>query len=836
MELNTAIKEAYDKNAVLFLGSGFSTGGVNMLGLYMKTGKELSHAICKDLNIEMSDDLSISADRYINDDSCKKGVNKFIEFLKKECICKEASPEQEIIASLNWRRIYTTNYDNTMEVCSKKLKINRKPITITNRRYKVSQNLEQAIIHINGFIETVTSDTFFDEFKITDDSYTRDGFLESSWRNLFENDLQNAKAIIFIGYSLQYDQDIVKCISQLSVKDKCLFIDINKISSDITYKMKKYGKLETIGVEGFAKAIKYIGKTYTPNGRIIKLRGIEKILESKYVCTEEFSSADVFNLLSKGILKYKFISRKNYCIHRNKAIIEIKKKISQVKLLILQSYLGNGKTTFLECLANDLIPDYQVYFLKKAETFEDDINLIQGSMGKESKSVLLIDDGDKYRNILRRLGKDFPENMTLIITCRTTINMHFYYNMIEDYGFSANDIYTYDLDKLNNGDVSELISVLNHSHLWGKFDRLSNSQKRKKIEEDYHNELSQIFYLLLDSSIIKNEIEKVIFSLRSKIRLREFILAQAINSVCQLKFSYSDICKFVNVTHNELINFNKDDVVKEILAFKDAEFLIRSPIYLQYLISKLNIKKEIVDILSQLFKKCSYNDYDLKRYENQRRTMISRADILSVVSVKGELSKNDENYLFDYYDGIKDLSTTKNNPFFWLQFAITTLNIENYNLAEVYFQTAYANAKQTVNFTTYQIDTHYARLLLMREIRTNRNNKGSALDVFYKAHELLYDNSRMGKLDYSLRQTGIYNEYFVTYQNLMTEEEKDYFIRTAAQFIDRFIDYFTDNLKGTYNVRNAYKEFRKLFKNSIHKINIVKCDEILDRNMHKRQH
>jgi len=805
-----------------------STGGTNLNDSNMKIGKELSHAICKDLGIEESDDLTISSDRYINDDSCKKGVEAFIEFLNAECSCKQPSPEQEVIAGCHWRRIYTTNYDNTMEVCSRKLKLNRKSITITNHRYKKSQNLEEAIVHINGFIETVKPDTFFYEFKITDDSYVKDGFLESPWRNLFESDLLDAKAIIFIGYSMQYDQNIVKCISQLSVKDKCVFIDIKDISKDAAYKIEKYGKLEKIGTNGFSEAIEEVGKNTPQSARIIKLQGIETVTESNYICNDIFSSADVFSLLAKGNLKRKFISKKNYCISRNETINNIKEIIPEKKLIIIQSYLGNGKSIFLESLANALTTDYRVYFLRNAETFEDDINLIQSAGDIECRTVLLMDDGDKYRSILRQLGKDFPDEMTVIITCRTTINLHLYYNIIEDYGFSSNEVYTQDIDKLDDKDVTELVSILNHSRLWGNLDLLSNSKKKLTIERDYNGQISQAVYLLLESSAIKEEIEKVMRSLKSKMRLREFILAQTINTVCQLKFSYADICKFINITNNDLVNFTNDDDVKEVISFDNAQFLIRSPIYLRYLIEKLDTREEIIEILADIFKKSSYNDSDLKRYENQRRTMISRADILPVVSIRGELTKKEEEYLFNYYDGIKDLHTTKNNPFFWLQFAITTLNIENYELAERYFLNAYANAKQAVNFTTYQLDTHYARLLFIREIKTNRNDKENALEIFYKAHELLYDNSRMGKLDYSLRQAGIYREYFDTYKNIMTDDEKEEFLSTAARFIDRFIDYFKENLKVTFNVRNAYKEFKKLFNNTRFKIKINECDEILN--------
>lgn len=88
-----------------------------------------------------------------------------------------------------------------------------------------------------------------------------------------------------------------------------------------------------------------------------------------------------------------------------------------------------------------------------------------------------------------------------------------------------------------------------------------------------------------------------------------------------------------------------------------------------------------------------------------------------------------------------------------------------YSLARIYFDNAYANAEKLDDFDAYQINTHYARLLLCAEMSTNRNNKERALENFYKAHSLLRENSNSGtKLSDVLRQTGLYTDYYETYK------------------------------------------------------------------------
>ena len=78
MELDDAIRYAMDGKAVLFLGSGFSIGGITKNNEKLETGVGLSHYICKKLGIGVSDNLTISADRYLHDDTCKRSLSDFM--------------------------------------------------------------------------------------------------------------------------------------------------------------------------------------------------------------------------------------------------------------------------------------------------------------------------------------------------------------------------------------------------------------------------------------------------------------------------------------------------------------------------------------------------------------------------------------------------------------------------------------------------------------------------------------------------------------------------------------------------------------------------------------
>lgn len=836
MELKEAIRYACDGEAILFLGSGFSFGGKNRNNSAMKVGAGLSHAICDDLKIARSDNLTITATRYIMDDSCKKGLSEFIRFLKGELECTETSKDQDMIISLPWKRIYTTNYDDAVELSSRKQGIIRETITITNARYSSGRNLEQAIIHINGYIRRLNEATFYEEFKITDENYNRDGLLQSTWRQLFEKDLEREKVIVFIGYSLQYDQELVRCIANLNIKEKCIFIDVPQISSDNAFKIGLYGNLKTIGVSGFANEVAEISRSYTPKVKKVELESFEKKDISSYYCEEKYSSIDVVNFLVKGDLKTKFISQKWYCIYRNETIEETMNWLSQKKVVILQSKLGNGKSVFLECLAYHLLEKYNVYMVKNLDSYIEDIQLVQSVPNVEN--ILLVDDYGYYMPMLKEIGKDFPDNLKLILTCRTAININLYYDMVEKYHYNAEDIAIVDLDEMRPKEIKELVKMFNQNRLWGEYDTLSNSQKERKIKHEYGSNMSKIFYLLMKSEPIREQIEVVMQTLNSKLNLKEFVLAQAINSLCRLKLGYSDLCKFVCISDSLLRSYQMDQNVREIIDVENNRFILSSSIYSQYLVMQSNMKKEMINMLGKIYTECSDNDEWNRKYATQRKFLISRSNIKLVFSAKKSLCQEEEQEIFSYYDSIKNLTTATDNPFFWLQFGITSLNLEAYDIARIHFENAYANADKMEDFDSYQIDTHYARLLLCNEMHTNKNSKDNAIDVFGKAHRLLRDNSNRGiKLSYVLRQAGLYFDYFNCYRNMMTEEDCQKFLKKAFEMTERFWEYF--NVKELseipIEVATAYREYRKLFYNTPYMLPLKKYDLAYNVKVRRRE-
>src|SRR5574344_1250014 len=123
------IESALTGNAILFLGAGFSVGAINVKGSKFFIGKELCETLIEEGNIDVEgeeerdlEDLGYISRRYLESNNTKRDL---IGLLKNNYSCKTVSDEHMTIAKIPWKKIYTTNYDDVMEVSSRTVNILR---------------------------------------------------------------------------------------------------------------------------------------------------------------------------------------------------------------------------------------------------------------------------------------------------------------------------------------------------------------------------------------------------------------------------------------------------------------------------------------------------------------------------------------------------------------------------------------------------------------------------------------------------------------------------------------------------------------------------------------
>lgn len=810
MELNTAIRHALDGNAILFLGAGFSIGGTNKLNEKLPTASKLSFQMCDELNIDKSDELALISERFIDDPVVGKGLDALIYFLKSRLICTTSTPIQDTIIGLPWLRIYTTNYDNIIEISSKKQNIEREVITATIPKYSID-NIDGSIIHMNGNIIKITPEKFYKEFKITNESYLKQGFLDSPWGDQFVHDINICKSIIFVGYSLKYDLELQK-IMHSKIYNKSIFIDQADITSNQTYLFNKWGKFYPIEATGFSEAILIEKSTYTPTRREKHLMGLQEILINNYT-NKQITPNDVLNLLVYGEYnRYDLRTTFPLFIKRKEALDEVKRVLESKKICFIHSNFGNGKSIFLDYLASELIEENNIYFLSTTKFIQEDLRIVRSR--KSSSNIIFIDDYDLHMQIFNELSIDFPDNIKIVATSRSSLSNILMDRLETDYHYTLNDIGVVNLEIISEKDRQRLISLLNEYNFWGSNSTLSDAQKDTLINKTYRNRLSYIFYMLLESKVISQKMDKILIDLKSE-EAEKYILAQSICNICNFKLKGYEIAHLTKISYAEIEKLSLSSTFKELFLRTSDDIELRSSIFSQYIIRTT----KNYTLLFEILKKIYINSFDSlnEDYNTIRKKLISRSNLIEIFGGRKRNSdwRQRDKDIYNFYNNIQNYS--KSNPFFWLQFGITALNLDMHSDAKIYFENAYSYASTLENFDSFQLDTHYARFLL-----TEILNYDSSFDFgkLTEAHRLLMNNSNAEvRLSYVLRQVGIYYNIDLKYSSSFTAEQRLTFYNYLKEIITRFETYFsaiekkkTDNFFFAIEkpVRGAYKTFHKL--------------------------
>lgn len=392
MDINTAINFALEGNAILFAGSGFSHGAKNLNGTEFHTGDGLRNVIAKDCGITSSRPLSVVSEYYISE----KSEDELIELLKREFTLSSIEVWHKVIMSIQWKRVYTTNYDSVIETAAANNSKKWTPIVLSKGILNV--DISSACIHLNGHIDYLDKNTLNHEFRLTDTSYEC-GILEGNeWFDLFKGDLQTAKAIIIVGYSMQYDVDIKRLLGAPAVKEKVIFIDAPSPEPVDKKILENHGTCEFIGIEGLADEIKEFQKTFVPSLIDERFNSfLHEYRETLPPCKVQFSELNSF--YRQGIYKDAF-SQKNhgeyqYLLLRS-AVNVVVREYRNKKVFLVTSDLGNGKTIFCQLVRNEL-RSHNVHMFLFEHEYNDCDKEIQRICSNQEHSVVIIDD---YKNNL----------------------------------------------------------------------------------------------------------------------------------------------------------------------------------------------------------------------------------------------------------------------------------------------------------------------------------------------------------------------------------------------------------------------------------------------------
>jgi SIR2-like protein len=773
MNFSDAIDFCLDGDSQVFLGSGFSRGAINLNNIPFKTSNDLKNFFLAECGITDDIDLGIACTEYID----KIGLDQYASFLKKEFVAKTVTEEQKHIASLPWKRFYTTNFDNVLEHSA--LLSGKKKSTIILSDKPSRHSLKNSCIHINGSIDRLNPEDIANSITLSGASYITNNFTSSPWSHLFRQDFCSAKSIFFIGYSL-FDLDISRILfSHPELKEKTFFIVEKNPPKWMINKLNGFGHIYQGNVTDFVAKVKDRQSTYVP-----KDLGAES-----FICLKEFANSDrineatdddMFKLLFYGDCSSSLVSSSTrglssqpyyttrLCTSKLLGVMEHEKRN-----VLIHSNLGNGKSLLVEglkALATDKYFRVFTVLEDNNQTFRE----LDVLFAIEGKKILIIDGYPQYLGLIEYISKRKDPDTVLCLTSRSVLHDVFYDRL---YSFlPENNIFEMDINKLKKGELDSIIKTLNVYGLWGKQSRLSDIRKKSFLKLQCDRQWQAILLNILSSPNIRDKFSSIINEIKNKQDHYQTIITILVLNSLGTRLNISKLYALLDDQPFNNNSFRKNPLIREIFDFKRDNIVIKSSVLSRYLLNSSADSYSIVNILILL----------AKRAESLRNVDPAFDRMFRALTVFGEIqhllpNRNKIQAVNYYFENIKNMNSCKTNPYFWLQYAIARLVFKDFEKAKVFFDTAYSFAESREHFNPYQIDNHYARYLLDRSIYYE--NDPNFTDIFRKAAQIINRQileKRYGHYPFKIARD--YLPFYQKYQDKMSDEVF-LFVKNHCEFI-----------------------------------------------------
>ncbi|MET0392158.1 MAG: SIR2 family protein, partial [Chitinophagaceae bacterium] len=693
--------------------------------------------------MDNSGTLNWAVDRYID----KFSEPTLIEYLRNCFIIKQTNPEHEIIVNQFWKGYYTTNFDNLIEtVLSEKKKKSRSTTSIS--KPSAFSSKRDVIVHLNGFIEHLDENTGIpNDFILNEIDYVTSEFLKSGWYNHLQSDIITSDAIFFVGFSMRSDLDISRIVYRAmseSTKEKIVFVVWEQEPESSIRFLSQFGHVVPIGVKGFADLVVKRKAVFVPHQqnelKLFSLKEYKPVSKAARIKSE-----DVFNLLFHGKSEISHIesslvnpSEYKYFVRRS-CINDIVKAIENGnRNIVITSDLGNGKSMLIEGLKVMLHEkDYKVFYYN---TFYDSFeNEIQKILELFPGCVLIIENYNHNLKAFEFLQTRRSPKSVLITSERSAVYETSFHRLEKFFG---TDYLNFEVDRLDDSEIEEIIDILNTYGLWGDYSNLTDTEKVSFIKNTCNSNLRSLLLKLIESKAIVDKFKQVIAEIKEQKNYFEAVVLILSTNLFNISLELYQLISILNNEKFRKPNFTQNSAIKELIDFSSGTIKVKSSVLSEMILSK---SSNAYSIVQAILKICEQLDYwrDDPTYVALFREYVSFSNIYSLVKYDSE---NVINAIDLYFDELRNLNFCRENPHYWLQYAILSIEKGNLNLAKTHFDTAYSYAKKKSRFDTYMLDNQHARLILLNQI--DNGNAKTCMSAFREAHQILTSNLSPNRAKY----------------------------------------------------------------------------------------
>lgn len=684
-------------NVNLFLGAGASLGARNENGPIMTT-QELTKKLSDSIGLTNSLELSVVSTIVRS----KKGDQWLKESLNTWFFHSEPTSWQINLASLPWRRVYTTNID---DVFTNAL-IQAKRKKLTDRRHNKYNGLceyvnndvredKLDIIHLHGIADGQAS------VVLSKSEYATLSSAKNPWMNQFATDYLT-KPFVFIGYSIA-DSDILHYIFErerssgthihssprsyaISPTNAELFQEtlspLNIVCIESTGEEFANSILSSIGSISLKKNTKFSLMPFVGEASTLLKHGTEAtiIFDRLFIPVRKLLSEAESNdqkstfLLGSEPEWADIIKNIDAPRDLHDKIVEAVTSEGTHQLII--GAAGQGKTTLMMRIAKTLdernIPCFW-HDSNSPPNIEFVTRMIAAYSGK--RFVLLTDRISSHKDLwLDLIRKSESSQFTLIGSDRITKAWD-YIHFFEEQGTKKNE-----LGRLSHNEIVGVIRVLDVHGMLGVLQGMPHTEQINQFEQKSQKELivalKEATRGIKFDLILKDEYQEL-----EHTGIKQAYLCVALVHMFGISLSEGILHSALETTETRL-NQSEKEKLTHLLRFNKTKGTLstRHPVIAELTVKQFATGPEIRDILIAIVKSIIPRINTKKKgAKNQEFTIFKQ--LINKEKLE-ELFRKDKALIEEVFDELK--TACKHQPHFWLQYGIFTVNKGDLDLAENY--------------------------------------------------------------------------------------------------------------------------------------------------------
>lgn len=772
--LRTAIRSALNGEAILFLGAGAAKAAKTSKGNCLPTGQELADALAAECELGGGYSLDSITEHYLDALSETALIDKLREYLTVATV----DPVLSTLASLPWSRIWTTNYDDAFEKSLTKCNVNYYSLT-TDADTRNAQGGRLVLLHINGALAKIKQ-SLTKDFILTSQSYATQSFINSEWSVIFRNDLQRSKAIIFIGYSLA-DIDIARLIFNPDIFDsKIHFIDRTEIDPVLKTKLSKFGTVHPIGLDALKGIVESERSLWTKPDLIEEYQCFSRLEIENGESTP--SDDDFYDLILRGVSRDRLIlsqaeepDNSTYTVIRtceDKCITDLGKAATIVTIV---GAFANGKSVAIRSISLKLAAQGRDVFLLEHPNDSAGVDL-QRMCRRDADFVLVIENYSRNLSLVEIFSRYARPNCALLISERTEVH-ELRLPALVDKTKAHRQLLVHDMDVLDNEEIGRLSSLLSFRGLWGKRAGLREVQRNDYLKHDCKRQLQAVLIDVAKSPHIHAKLSEIVEHFKAidgglKI-LISLCLLQAIGEEPRI----SVVTELLHLSYDYFRPLNRNEITRQIVVIQSDVAQFRSTIMAIAVLSGMINAPIITNVIVECVRNAEHAKRADSYFNNVAKELMRFATLERVLPEKGKRAA-----LQNLYEELKNIPTIRENPQFWLQYAMARLSRGELDVARRYFAQSYSFAEKINGYDTFQIDNHFCRLLFLEAESTTDSDEAfiavnSALTTLKK--QVLRESRH-----YPYRSTWNLEGVAKRHGSNWTPEQKNMVIAAARYLID----------------------------------------------------